>query len=197
LNRKIYKFGNNPKGMEQTIHLKIQKPKLKIEIDIPKDVELLHSIIDRFTEYNDEGLILRNDTHIPKRLEGNYKFRKTYLKHKKAYVNNHYQYTNIPNAELLDTETKEHAQIINRKALKEAIDTGFSNINKKNIQAIIIHISSNIVDAEKYFIAEKILQELPVVENDIIRTDNDTKTTLIELYMFGQNIYENPFIMFD
>ncbi len=179
--------------MENTIHLKIKKPDLKIELQIPNDKELLNEILDKFTQFNDEGMMMREE-ETSKSLQKYQELKKVYDEYQKTYGRNHFQYTNIPNAELIDIENKQNSQTIHKNALKEAIDTAFQNINKKNIQAIIIHISSHILYHEKTAIAEKILQELPIMEYQIIRTNSDTKSTLIELFMFGQNIYESPFM---
>jgi len=125
---------------------------------------------------------------ISKILSSNERFKQAYAIFGSEYSEYCYATLQSINKIMLDIDKRTTTQIINDRDIRIQIREFYEEINKRNVQAAIIHVQSKISDDQKNNIIEKILNELPPMPNIIFKNNSENKVTLIEIIFFGINI---------
>ena len=198
-----------------SIELKRKDMKLKLEGNIgTKTLKELSQIIDsnqnnqqlnssnereNLGDSNDPYDILCRFRNVSSRLRENKEFQKLVLKLGEEYSQYHIESIKIPSIlEVAVKDKKIYKEIkLNKEELKKQVKTVFQNINKSNVDFLIIHIGGLNDNEQIEIVVDSIVKEAFNLPKTIFKSKYKSYKTLIEAIFFGNDISNYYFSSFN
>ena len=89
---------------------------------------------------------------------------------------------------LVDLNSKKKARTLNVKEWKKELDWVFEYIILKNVRELMVHVDSPLPKGEIARIVDGVRQKAPMNANLHVYTSNTRKSTLVEIFMGGEDL---------
>ena len=148
---------------------------------------------------NDPYDILCRFRNVSSRLRENKEFQKLVLKLGEEYSQYHIESIKIPSIlEVAVKDKKIYKEIkLNKEELKKQVKTVFQNINKSNVDFLIIHIGGLNDNEQIEIVVDSIVKEAFNLPKTIFKSKYKSYKTLIEAIFFGNDISNYYFSSFN
>ncbi len=184
----------------QNIQINFYGGNKSIKIKLPpktyfleKSLKLINKLYNVDGENESEGKYYdeyRYPSRISKGLLENKKFRKIFDRAVEEYNDWYFRQCKFSNITVVTSKKGKLTtqQTLNRQKWKKLFSSAFYDINKNNIEFIIIHVASSISNEEKNRIIDNFSQlffNVPIIK---YVSERKYKSTLVEIFFFGSEV---------
>lgn len=181
------------------IHITIQNGEQTVKLKLPPKVKLLErslkllnrpSFSEEDNNYQEEYDDYRYPTRLSKELRKNKSFRNGFNKAIEEFEEWYFQQCRVKNLIEIQSNNQKLSitQSLNKKEWDKLFASAFDKIIKKNVEFLIVHISSSISDDEKAKILDDISQSFFSLPIKKCYTHRNNNSTLVEILFFGSDV---------
>tara|TARA_Y100000031_G_scaffold157028_1_gene215144 strand:+ start:5241 stop:5825 length:585 start_codon:yes stop_codon:yes gene_type:complete len=182
----------------QTIQIVVKSGEKTVKVKLPPKPNLLERSLKVFYNTGDNEINERDydeddyryPSKISKELKRNKKFKKSFDLALEEFGDLYYHQCRFSNVlEILTNKNKVSInQTIDKDEWKKLFSSVFINVNRKNVEFLVIHVSSKISEEEKSKVIDDITQTFLNIPVKIFKSDKKSKFTLIEILFFGTEV---------
>jgi len=188
----------------ENIQITIQNGEQIVKLKLPPKVRLLErslkllnraSFSEEENNYQEEYDDYRYPARLSKELRKSKSFRSEFNKATEEFEEWYFQQCKIKNLIEIQSNNRKLSisQSLNKKEWDKLFASAFDKIIKKNVEFLIVHISSTISDDEKAKILDDVSQlffSLPIKK---YYTHRNNKSTLVEIIFFGSDVERSTY----
>ena len=185
-------------GNNQYIQITVKNGEKTVKVNMPPRSNLLEKSLKVLYNSGENDVIERDyvddDYNYPhrmsKELKRNKKFTEFFDTAIDEFDDFYYQQYKFSNILEISTDKNKISinQTFNKEKWRELLSSMFDKIIGKNVESLIVHVSSKIPEDEKSKLVDDLTKPFLNIPAKIFKSDRKNKSTLVELFFFGRDI---------